>query len=448
MSITIVQKSDLDHPKKNPKIALVLAGGAISGGAFKVGGLVALNKFLKNRKITEFDLHVGISAGAFLGAFIASGIPPEEMLRSLEGNSHRLTQFAPTDFYNPNWKEICKKLFFLIRDSSIIWPQIASTLIRFIPGRRDLLTGLLKNFLGNPTYVSFEKLSDPFVKILLEKIHFAHPSRYIPSGLMDNSTIEKFVRINLERNHLPNNFKLLNKERGVGLYICATNLNTSRGVVFGHDSDSTVSISEAVQASTAIPVYYKPARLRGEDFVDGQVRKTANLSLAVHKGADLIICYNPFRPFVNLHRYQISPIHDTIADMGIFTILNQALRTLMHTRIHLSLDKLKLDPKFRGDVILIEPAETDAEFFSLNPLAFWNRKVSLIHGFESVKHQLERNFPSIERLFNAYALECDLKGLEQSLEEIKENEPPIDTGAIHSEESEHPKRMAHLRLVT
>ena len=176
MSITIVQKSDLDHPKKNPKIALVLAGGAISGGAFKVGGLVALNKFLKNRKITEFDLHVGISAGAFLGAFIASGIPPEEMLRSLEGNSHRITQFAPTDFYNPNWKEICKKLFFLIRDSSIIWPQIASTLIRFIPGRRDLLTGLLKNFLGNPTYVSFEKLSDPFVKILLEKIHFAHPS--------------------------------------------------------------------------------------------------------------------------------------------------------------------------------------------------------------------------------------------------------------------------------
>ncbi len=33
MGITIVQKSDLDRPKDNPKIAIVLAGGAVTGGA-------------------------------------------------------------------------------------------------------------------------------------------------------------------------------------------------------------------------------------------------------------------------------------------------------------------------------------------------------------------------------------------------------------------------------
>ena len=36
MGITIVQKSDPRVRKKNPKIALVLAGGAITGGAFVV----------------------------------------------------------------------------------------------------------------------------------------------------------------------------------------------------------------------------------------------------------------------------------------------------------------------------------------------------------------------------------------------------------------------------
>ena len=43
MSITIIQKSDLSRPKRNPKVALVLAGGAISGGVFKLGGLMALD---------------------------------------------------------------------------------------------------------------------------------------------------------------------------------------------------------------------------------------------------------------------------------------------------------------------------------------------------------------------------------------------------------------------
>ena len=37
MGITIVQKSDLKSRKRNPKVALVLAGGAVSGGAFKLG---------------------------------------------------------------------------------------------------------------------------------------------------------------------------------------------------------------------------------------------------------------------------------------------------------------------------------------------------------------------------------------------------------------------------
>ena len=50
MGITIVQKSDLAVRKKNPKIALVLAGGAVTGGAFKLGGLKALDDFLVNRR--------------------------------------------------------------------------------------------------------------------------------------------------------------------------------------------------------------------------------------------------------------------------------------------------------------------------------------------------------------------------------------------------------------
>ncbi|MFN8644531.1 MAG: NDP-sugar synthase [Candidatus Binatia bacterium] len=43
-------------------------GGAITGGAFKLGGLKALDDLLVNRKTTEFDSYIGLSAGAVLAA--------------------------------------------------------------------------------------------------------------------------------------------------------------------------------------------------------------------------------------------------------------------------------------------------------------------------------------------------------------------------------------------
>src|SRR2546430_7648102 len=76
------------------------------------------------------------------------------------------------------------------------------------------------------------------------------------------------------------------------------NLDTAERVVFGHDEDTSLIISEEVQASTALPGFYKPARIKGVDYVDGGVRRTANIDVAIEHGAELVICYNPFRPFL------------------------------------------------------------------------------------------------------------------------------------------------------
>src|SRR5438093_9254379 len=123
MGITIVQKSDLSVRKPNPKIALVLAGGAVTGGSFKLGGLKALDDFLVNRKTTEFDTYVGLSAGAVLAAPLAAGITPAEMLKSLEGASAKFTRFRPADFYYPNLRD------FVARPA-----RFALDVLTFLPG--------------------------------------------------------------------------------------------------------------------------------------------------------------------------------------------------------------------------------------------------------------------------------------------------------------------------
>ena len=95
MGLTLIQKSDDARRKRNPKVALVLAGGAVSGGSFKIGGLKALNDYLSERKINDLDIYVGLSAGSILSASLASGITPDEMLRVLDGTSTKFDQLRP-----------------------------------------------------------------------------------------------------------------------------------------------------------------------------------------------------------------------------------------------------------------------------------------------------------------------------------------------------------------
>ncbi len=92
MGLTLIQRSEGRKLPAHPKIGLVLAGGAVTGGAFKVGGLKALDEFLVSHKVTEFDIYVGLSAGAFLATSLSGGITPDEMIEALDGTSEKLDQ--------------------------------------------------------------------------------------------------------------------------------------------------------------------------------------------------------------------------------------------------------------------------------------------------------------------------------------------------------------------
>ena len=57
MGLTLIRKSDgTATGRQSDGRAGARRRGAISGGAFKVGGLKALNDFLVDRKITDLDL--------------------------------------------------------------------------------------------------------------------------------------------------------------------------------------------------------------------------------------------------------------------------------------------------------------------------------------------------------------------------------------------------------
>ena len=419
MGITFVEKGDRTRSRPHAKVALVLAGGAISGGAFKIGGLIALNTLLANRSVTDFDIYVGISAGAFLAAPLAAGVGPEEMLKSLDGASDRIDRFRPTDFYRLNWKEFVSRPLRLGRDAIGFLPSAYLTLARHVRAKRPELVSSIRDFVKTPGYDTAEALIQPLLREMLRESNLRPGLSYLPSGIFVNTGIEEFIREQLRKNSVPNDFRLLHMERGKSLYIGATHLDTASGVVFGHDEDASVTISEAVQASSAIPGFYKPAHIRGKDYLDAGVRRTANISQAVKRGAQLVIAYNPFRPFVNYNADRLLNGQASLSDMGIATVINQAFRTLLHTRLMLGIEKLQMNPDFRGDVILLEPSETDVKFFQTNPLNFWARAESAMHGYISATEALERHSLRVEAILRSYGIRSDFDRLRQRIEQIR-----------------------------
>src|SRR4030095_1568744 len=234
MGLTIVHKSDLAARKRHPRIALVLAGGAVTGGAYKLGGLKALDDFLVNRKTTDFDIYVGLSAGSFLAAPLASGITPPEMLRSLEGSSNASTALTAFDFYRPNVSEFVSKPVEFVVDLLTYVPGLVYDFLVQTPNVLRALAGELIQPRRQPTLENLLACARPVVDAIGSAREFPFPLAYLPSGVFDNAALERYLRRNIERRGLPNDFRALHRLRQVELYIVAMNLDTAERVVFGH----------------------------------------------------------------------------------------------------------------------------------------------------------------------------------------------------------------------
>lgn len=407
MAVTIVQKSG-GAKKRNPSMALVLAGGAISGGAFKVGGLIALDNLFRNFSVMDFDMYLGISAGSFLAAPMAASITPAELLVSFSGLPGKLAPFTASDMYRPNVEELASKGYKALSELAVIYPRAAYSMARLVSRNSTVLQSAFKGLSRKRTLENLDMLEGPVRELLSLFDQLPSPESFIPSGVFDNRRVETYMRNNLRRARVPNHFRLLEYERDRQLYIYSVDLDTAQDVVFGPDERNDVSISEAVQASTALPGFFRPARINGRYYIDGSTKKTAPVELAMQKGAELIICYNPFRPF---HYVPTNPLKegvDSMGDMGFVKVIDQALRTLLYSRLELAVQEISNEPNFRGDLILVEPAASDREFFSINPLSFWKRAEAARHGFLTVVRDVERHYARLKEIFGQYGIDIDL----------------------------------------
>jgi predicted acylesterase/phospholipase RssA len=226
----------------------------------------------------------------------------------------------------------------------------------------------------------------------------------LPSGVYDGNAIEHYLERVLGDPDRSNDFRLLENE----LYLTATDLDTCERIVLGAGDWDDVPISRAVAASTALPMVYKPVEIKGRHLVDGGIRSTTNVDLAVEHGAKFVIVVNPLVPYVNDFQKVIPTMWGSrvrrVADMGFPQIGYQAFKLLAHQRLHEAVSHWS--EKYPGvDIILIEPEPNDELMFETNILNFTRRVEIARHGFESVTLKLAEDYDRLKALCAKHGIE-------------------------------------------
>jgi len=373
--------------KKPSKTALVLGGGGFTGGVYEIGALRALDLLAVNSTVNNFDVYVGTSAGSFVGGMLANGVTPDEMMQVLNAR-------VPSELEDLDLNRALKPNYLGFLGKAVGLPLRTLELVRQL--------------------ARLGELSAIDIGVGLAEA--------LPTGLYSGSGLADYVEEALGEGGRVNDFRLLDAE----LYLTATDLDTCERIVFGEEGWDDVPISKAIQCSTCLPIVYKPVDLKGRQLVDGGIRSTTNVDIAVEKGAKFIVVVNPLVPFVNDFSKTIPTVTGSrvrrVSDMGLPAIANQTFRLIAHQRLHQAVGMWQ--ERYPGvDIILLEPEPNDELMFG-TPIMDYRRRLQIArHGFESVTATLAKDYDRYKEIAERHGLEISARRVRRVVERADEEEP-------------------------
>ena len=358
--------------RRKGKLGIALAGGGPLGAIYEIGALVALEKALKGLTLTDLDVYVGVSSGAFLAAGLANGIAPSEMHAMFILDRSHHDPFEPEILLRPAFGEYAQRLMRM--------PEL-------------IQAAALAYFGALPT----GGLVEWFMRL----------TRGLPNGLFDNGAFAAYYARRFSEPGRTNDFRKLAHK----LFIVATDLDSGKSVPFGAPGLDHVPISEAIKASAALPGLYPPARIGDRDYVDGALKKTLHASVALKEGVKLLICVNPLVPYDADRAAAAGAKPVRLADRGLVTILSQTFRALIHSRMRVGMGRYAKEfPD--ADVVLFEPAQDDEVIFFANMFSYADRRKLAEHAYRHTLSELRRRAGELGPILARHGVELDRSALQ------------------------------------
>lgn len=402
-SITTVDKA---RDGKTGRVALVLGGGGITGAAYHLGVLNAMNSMSRRAGVNDFDIYVGTSAGAVIASCLANGISPEELiLANIDHEAATIPGIGADEIMMPDRRGLIR--------SMLRWPLG--------------VMGALRRYVGHP-----------FTTGLIDG--FGALAEGLPPALYTTDGTERYLRDLLEERG-SNSFGETKRK----LLVTATDLDTARRVVFGADENADIPISEAAAASTAIPLLYSPRQIGDRQFVDGGLRSTTNIDIAIAHGAKLIVVINPLVPYMHNIRHMLPTATGLptrhLAEKGFPHIAAQTFRIMAQSQLEKELEIVShAHPDV--DIILVEPRNDDEHLFVFNLMDYASRERIARHAFESVAIDLVTRFPEYHKVLGRHGIALDRELLIDQLQAIVEGAEPRFLEASESSSSRSDTRKS------
>ena len=339
--------------KPGPRVGLALAGGGPLGAIYEIGALCALEEAIPELDLNALDGYVGVSAGSFVAAGLATGMTPRQLCAAfIENDGPREDIVRPSLFIRPAFSEYARR---------------AASL----PGLMAM-AAFGYAFKGRSLLASLE-----------------HMGRALPTGLFSNAPLERQMRSLLGSPSRSNDFRQLQRR----LVLVATDLDSGQTAPFGLPGWDHVPISEAVAASAALPGLFPPVPIDGRWYVDGALKKTLHARVLLDMQLDLVLCLNPLVPFDATHaqRHRVLGGADEriprLVDGGLPVVLSQTFRTLIHSRLELGMKGYESSHP-GTDILLFEPDHRDPALFMANTFGYGQRRRLAEHAYQRTRADL------------------------------------------------------------
>ena len=360
-------------PTSSPKIALALAGGGPLGAIYEIGALCALDESLIGLDFNRLHHYVGVSAGGFIAAGLANGMTPRQLCSFFINAEGPLQEvFDPSWLMEPAYGEFARRA-------------------RMLPG---LLTSALWHLTaGRKSW-----------KHVLERLGPA-----LPTGVFSNEQINVRLAELFSRPGRTNDFRKLKSK----LTLVATHLDSGESAPFGRPGWDHVPISQAVQASSALPGLFPPVEINHAYYVDGALKKTLHASIALDEDIDLMLCLNPLVPFdastpqearimssgLPRERQRIP----SIIEGGLPAVLSQTFRCMIHSRMVLGMKHYeRAYPD--TDILLIEPDHRDPELYLANTFGYAQRSHLAEHAYQQTRQMLRSSKTGLSRKLGRHGI--------------------------------------------
>lgn len=344
---------------------LVCAGGGVTGAIYEIGVLAALEERLDGFSLNDCDVFVGVSAGAYVGALVSSGISPSVLYRN--ATHPKASDIDQLSLFRPNLREMAARVLSAPA-------TFADTLRDFYRNREEMtVTDLVASFAG-----------------------------LLPSGFFLLDGLEGWMAEWLSQPGRTNDFRALRRK----LRVVAVELDSGETRVFGEPGSDAVPISQAVAASCALPGFFRPVRIDGTDYIDGGVRKTAHISLALRERCGLVLCVNPIVP----GRFHVSAAPapgrlklGALASRGLLPILDQVFRLTLHSRLQYGLARYRREHP-DADIVLFEPRPEELPRLMRNIMRTSGRIRIAEYAYRSTLQRLDRDYARLSRVFERHGL--------------------------------------------